>query len=58
MVYPMQVSTLADDWPEKNQRDRIWMDFPDASQAVEEPELQNLLRDFGEMLSALYFQKA
>ena len=54
----MQVSTLADDWPEKNQRDRIWMDFPDASQAVEEPELQNLLRDFGEMLSALYFQKA
>jgi 8-oxo-dGTP pyrophosphatase MutT (NUDIX family) len=57
-VYPMQVSTLADDWPEKNQRDRIWMDFPAASQAVEEPELQNLLRDFGEMLSALYFQKA
>ncbi|MEX0694682.1 MAG: NUDIX hydrolase [Rhodospirillales bacterium] len=57
-VYPMQVSTLADDWPEKHQRDRVWMDFPAAAHAVEEPELQELLRDFGEMLSALYLQKA
>lgn len=57
-VYPMQVSTLADDWPEKNQRDRVWMDFPAASHAVEEPELQDLLRDFGDMLSALYLQKS
>ncbi|MEQ8320862.1 MAG: NUDIX hydrolase [Rhodospirillales bacterium] len=57
-VYPMEVSSLADDWPEKNERDRLWMDFESAAKAVEEPELKALLFDFGDMLSTLVAQKA
>lgn len=57
-VYPMTVSDLSDDWPEKAERDRIWMDFPSAANAVEEPELRALLSDFGDMLTTLVAQKA
>jgi 8-oxo-dGTP pyrophosphatase MutT (NUDIX family) len=57
-VYPMEVSLLADDWPEKNQRDRLWMDFTSAAKAVEEPELRTLLKEFGDMLSALVVRTA
>lgn len=57
-VYPMVVSSIADDWPEKNQRDRIWMDFPSAANAVEEPELRSLLNEFGDMLITLVAQEA
>mgnify|MGYP002636900037 CR=1 FL=1 len=57
-VYPMEVSQLADDWPEKNQRDRTWMDFPTAAHCVEEPELRALLKEFGDMLSALVVRTA
>lgn len=53
-VYPMEVSKLAEDWPEKSVRNRTWMDFPSAANAVEEPELRILLNDFGDMLSALF----
>jgi 8-oxo-dGTP pyrophosphatase MutT (NUDIX family) len=57
-VYPMSVSSMSDEWPEKDQRDRLWMDFPSAAKAVEEPELRTLLHDFGDMLTALVVQKA
>ena len=43
---------------EKAERDRIWMDFPSAANAVEEPELRALLSDFGDMLTTLVAQKA
>ena len=56
-VYPMVVSSISDDWPEKDQRDRLWMDFKSAANAVEEPELRALLHDFGDMLSALVAQE-
>lgn len=57
-VYPMAVSSMSDEWPEKSQRDRLWMDFPSAAKAVEEPELRVLLHDFGDMLSTLVAHKA
>jgi len=57
-VYPMAVSSMSDDWPEKHERQRLWMDFPSAASAVEEPGLQLLLRDFGDMLSSLVSKNA
>jgi 8-oxo-dGTP pyrophosphatase MutT (NUDIX family) len=57
-VYPREVASMSDDWPEKNERDRLWMDFTSAAKAVEEPELRSLLHDFGDMLSTLVAQKA
>ena len=53
----MAVSQIADDWPEKNERDRTWMDFPSAANAVEEPELSALLSEFGDMLTTLVASK-
>ena len=52
-VYPMEVASLADTWPEQDERRRVWMDFPSAADAVVEPELKSLLNDFGEMLATL-----
>lgn len=57
-VYPMQVDSLENTWPEMSERDRVWMAFPAAAEAVEEPELKLLLRDFGEMLSSLFIERA
>jgi len=57
-VYPMTVSSMSDDWPEKHERQRLWMDFPSAANAVEEPDLQILLREFGDMLSSLVSSNA
>ncbi len=57
-VYPMEVASLADSWPEKAERRRAWMDFPSAVAAVDEPELKNLLSDFGEMLVTLRIGQA
>lgn len=57
-VFPMAVSDVSDDWPEKSERDRTWMDFPSAANAVEEPELRALLSDFGAMLTTLVVHKA
>lgn len=57
-VYPMTVEHMSDDWPEKGQRDRTWMDFQSAANAVEEPELQHLLNEFGTMLTTLVIHKS
>lgn len=52
-VYPMEVSDIADDWPEKAQRQRVWMDFDTAANSVAEPALKTLLSDFGTMLNEI-----
>ena len=52
-VYPMEVANVLADWPEMSERERIWMDFTAAADAVEEPELKALLREFGDMLLAI-----
>lgn len=46
-VFPLPVSRLEDEWPEKAQRRRAWHCVEEASGLVEEPELQAILRAFG-----------
>jgi hypothetical protein len=42
-VWPLFVAKIADDWPEADQRSRIWLPPEDAAHAVQEPELKRLL---------------
>jgi 8-oxo-dGTP pyrophosphatase MutT (NUDIX family) len=43
-VYPLEVTEELSSWPEDDQRQRSWFTPSDAAAAVEEPELQSLLR--------------
>ena len=43
-VYPLEVTEELASWPEDDQRQRSWFTPSDAAAAVEEPELQSLLR--------------
>ena len=43
-VFPMRVAELLDDWPERTQRQRRWFTLTEAAEAVEEPDLAQLLR--------------
>lgn len=43
-VYPLKVKALADDFPERAERERRWFSPKKAAQKVEEPELKELLR--------------
>ncbi len=46
-VYPLQVSWIAERWPERKQRERRWF-APDAAAAVvNEPDLSELILEFG-----------
>jgi 8-oxo-dGTP pyrophosphatase MutT (NUDIX family) len=45
-VYPLQVETELDDWPEARERVRLWTTPDDAASLVVEPELAELLRGF------------
>lgn len=49
-VYPMKVTNIEEDWPEKKKRRRKWMDFQTAADSVNEPSLKVLLSEFGAML--------
>ncbi len=42
-VYPLQVSKLADDFPERHERRRKWFTPKKAAGKVSEPELQHIL---------------
>jgi uncharacterized protein len=42
-VWALKVLKVADDWPEADQRSRIWLSPEDAARAVDEPELKRLL---------------
>ncbi len=46
MVYPVQVKSLASDYPERRERRRKWVSRKQAAQLVAEPELARILRDF------------
>ncbi|WP_187432314.1 hypothetical protein ROLI_025700 [Roseobacter fucihabitans] len=46
MVYAVEVTDLAEDYPEVGQRKRAWMSRKKAAQVVDEPELARILRDF------------
>ncbi|GHE02659.1 NUDIX hydrolase [Defluviimonas sp. 20V17] len=49
-VYPIRVSKLLDDFPEREERRRRWFSPKKAAQKVDEPELRALLREFPEVL--------
>ncbi len=46
MVYPVKVKSLADDFPEAGQRDRVWLSPKKAATRVAEPELAQIIRNF------------
>jgi predicted phosphate transport protein (TIGR00153 family) len=45
-VFPLAVSEELSDWKEKKQRQRRWFSLSDAANAVEEPDLRDLIRSF------------
>ncbi len=46
-VFPLSVSTELPAWKEQSQRERRWFSLTDAAQAVDEPDLRDLIRSFG-----------
>jgi len=44
LVYWMLVTQVGDDWPERTQRERAWISFPEAVLRAEEAGLRELLR--------------
>ena len=46
-VFPLAVSEELSEWKEMDQRDRRWFPLGDAANAVEEPDLRDLIRSFG-----------
>lgn len=47
-VFPLAVTNELDEWKEKEERERRWFPFSEAADAVEEPDLQALIRSFGD----------
>lgn len=45
-VYALAVADIHDEWPEKRQRTRIWVDLHSASEMVDEPDLAALILSF------------
>lgn len=45
-VHAMALTRLADDWPEKGQRDRRWMRCAEAVRQVHEPDLKTVIAAF------------
>lgn len=45
-VFPVKVKEVMADWPEKSMRRRKWMSLKEASQAVEEKELAEIIANF------------
>lgn len=45
-VFPLKVTEILEDWPEKSERTRKWFSVNDAVQAVDEPELKALLANW------------
>ena len=46
-VYPLKVLIQLGAWPEAAQRERRWMSIDEAAAAVHEPDLAQLILDFG-----------
>jgi predicted phosphate transport protein (TIGR00153 family) len=45
-VFPLSVSEELSDWKEKKQRERRWFPLTQAADAVDEPDLRDLIRSF------------
>lgn len=46
-VFPLEVDSLADKWPEMKKRKRRWFRAADAARLVAEPDLGELIQRFG-----------
>ena len=46
-VYPLAVNTELGAWKEQDERQRRWFTLADAAEAVDEPDLRDLIRSFG-----------
>ena len=46
LLFSLKVADELADWPERRQRERRWFAPAEAAEAVDEPELKALLRDF------------
>ncbi len=47
-VFPLAVNTELPAWKEQSQRERRWFSLADAAAAVDEPDLRDLIRSFGQ----------
>lgn len=47
-VYPLEVTAVADKWKEKGMRERQWFAAAEAARLVDEPDLGDIIRRFGE----------
>ncbi len=50
-VFPMQVASQCEEWPEKHQRTVRWFPYKVAAEHVDERELKDLIRAFGTTVS-------
>ncbi len=46
-VFPLRVERELDDWPERRQRERVWLAPEEAAGRVHEPDLAELIRKLG-----------
>jgi len=46
MVYPLEVTSIANTWPESHQRQRKWMSPKKAARRLMEPELRRIVATF------------
>jgi predicted phosphate transport protein (TIGR00153 family) len=46
-VFPLAVSEELDEWKERKERQRRWFPLSEAADAVDEPDLRDLIRSFG-----------
>jgi len=47
-LFPMEVETVEEDWPEKTERKRAWMAIDKAAASVAEPRLAELMLAFAQ----------
>ncbi len=45
-VFPMEVTKVYDEWPERSDRERLWVPVKAAAKLVDEKKLKKLLRRF------------
>ncbi|MGN6305647.1 MAG: NUDIX hydrolase [Mesorhizobium sp.] len=46
LVFPLKVDAMADKWKERHERERRWVDAPEAAGMVKEPDLGRIIARF------------
>ncbi|WP_342446992.1 NUDIX hydrolase [Azorhizobium doebereinerae] len=57
MVFPLKVKRYLKKWPERSERFGFWFSIESAAAAVHEPDLGQLILDFGAMMAERFAQK-